>query len=206
MKNLIAAALVSLALVGSASASTTVFSDNFDSYGGQLGVTSLGSNWNVVGQGTVDVIPWQGNFVWYGTGGYVDLNGTPDGAARLESASFNTTVGQEYKVSFDYGKNKYSGSDKTFSFGLVGGTLLPSLLLAGPIENLISTFFTFVATDVSSKIFFADLTRSPSDSGGPIIDNVIVASVPIPAAGLLLFGALAGLAGFSRLRRNRSLV
>jgi hypothetical protein len=204
MKTLLAAAVVSVVLSGSAHAAT-VFSDDFEGYGEGAPISSLSPNWTVTG-GTVDVIPVGSSFVWYGPGHYLDLNGTPDGAGTIESSGFATVAGQEYKLTFDYGKNKNSNAlAKTLEFGVVGGLSSTIMLAAVEIVDFMDGVFSFFGTGSVMQIFFADISPDTNDAGGPIIDNVNVAAVPLPAGGLLLGGAMAGLAAFAGWRRKQKI-
>lgn len=66
--------------------------------------------------------------------------------------------------------------------------------IGGPIPALLTTAYIFVFSGGSEKLFFADTgTASPNDNGGPIIDNILIAPVPVPATGFLLFGGLMAL-------------
>ena len=75
-------------------------------------------------------------------------------------------------------------------------------ILGAPIGSTASTFlrlsFSFVAGSNAETLTFADTGPVATDNGGPVLDNVTVSQVPVPAAGLLLLGALGGLAALRR--------
>jgi hypothetical protein len=198
MKKLIAATVLGLSMASAASA-TVVFSDNFDTevLGAPQGTLT---QWTVT-SGTVDVIG-PGFYDFYpGNGHYLDLNGTP-GAGRIETASLGLTAGSTYRLMFDFGNNANSNGQEELSFGI--GDQLYSFAISGAVANLTSFVIDIVFNGGSDDyLFFADTgTLSPNDNGGPILDNVSLAAVPLPAGGLLLIGAIGGLAAL----RRRSLV
>ena len=198
MRAALAALFLGTCLAGGASAAT-LFSDDFES--DALGTPSVLNNW-VVSTGTIDVIGPGNGYPWYGAGQYVDLNGTP-GPARIETIlSFNLVAGQGYTLSFDYGNNKNSNGVEQLSFGI--GGFSDSIDIPGAIASLISSTYSFTAlTTGSFNLFFADTGNTPSDLGGPILDNVsLTTAVPLPAGGLLLLTAFGGLAGVRRRRKS----
>lgn len=204
LKGIVGATIVALSLSGTAHAATTLFEDDFQSYA--YGTpSSLAPNW-VVNPGTIDVIG-TGPFDWYGSGKYIDLNGTPDSPAKITSVkTFDLVKGYSYQLEFDYGVNKYYNNAESLGFG-VGGNVGQIDIPAGEFVGAATlTYFVFKFTAIADglfSIFFEDLNKSPGDLGGPVIDNVRFSVVPIPAAGLLLGAALAGLAVFGgRLRRR----
>jgi hypothetical protein len=190
-----------LILSGPAMASTVLFSDDFESYAPGTPST-LGSTWTV-NPGTIDVIGPANGYNWYGPGQYIDLNGTPDSAAKITTvASFDVQAGQYYTLSFDYGNNKNSNSPEQLLYGVGGYS--SSLPIAGAILALQHVEFTFLATLTESlSIFFQDANASGGDLGGPILDNVLFASVPLPA-GLPLLGAGVGALGLLAWKRRRA--
>ena len=197
LRTLATASVLALGLSGAASAAT-LFSDDFESYA--LGTpSSLSPTWTVA-PGTIDVIGALNGFNWWGPGQYIDLNGTPDSAAMITANVSGLNIGSMYNLAFNYGFNRNSGPNETLVFG--AGSTTGTLGLAD-FSALGATFgykvLTFQATASSMSIFFQD-TNNPADVdlGGPVIDNVSVAAVPLPAAGLLLLGALSGLAVWRR--------
>ncbi|MGB4827936.1 MAG: VPLPA-CTERM sorting domain-containing protein [Paracoccaceae bacterium] len=192
------AAALSLGLVGAASAAT-VFTEDFEA--DVAGAPSTLLNWTVV-SGTIDVIPVGSSFDWYSPNGqYVDMNGSPAGPGRIETNSgLGLVLGQSYTLTFDYGNNKNSNAVEQLTFGIDGNTWV--IDIAGAIPSFLTASFSFVFSGGSDTLFFADTGPTPGDAGGPIIDNISVAAVPVPAAGFLLLGALGGLAGLRRRRKT----
>ncbi len=189
------AGLIGLSVAGYAQA-TTVFSDDFED--DALGLNSSLLNWTVT-SGSIDTIG-AGFYGFYGPGKYIDLNGSTGRAGRIETGKMRFTVGQQYELSFDVGNNKYSNGNEVLSFGV--GSARGRIGINGYIDNFIHYSFRFTATQSLAKIFFADTGRTPGDNGGPILDNVMVASVPVPAAAPLLLGAIGALTAIRRRRRK----
>lgn len=197
IRSVLAAATLSIALAGAAQAATVVFSDNFDTE--TAGTNATLTNWDITA-GSIDVIPVGPNFNWYGPGQYVDLNGSTRQAGRIETTNpLALVVGKAYTISFDYGNNKNSNGVEQLTFGIDGKTWV--IDIPGAIPSLISIAQNFVYAGGSATLFFADTGNTPGDNGGPILDNVAVSTVPLPAGGLLL---LAGLGGLAALRRRRA--
>lgn len=203
LKTILAAGAVTLALSGTASA-VPIFFDDFESYA--LGTpASLSPTWTVA-PGTIDVIGAGNGFNWWGPGQYIDLNGTPNSPATVTASLSGLNIGSMYNLVFNYGYNRNSGPDEVLTFGVVGGAT--GMLGPTAFQVLGSTFgsamLTFQATAASMSIFFADSDNGSGDRdlGGPILDNVSVAAVPLPAAGLLLLAGLGGLAALGRRRAS----
>lgn len=200
LKSLLFSAAVLCTSLGTANAAV-IFADNFNSDPKGLGLTSL-TNWTAT-SGDVDVIG-PGFFDFYpGNGNYVDMNGNDN--ATLRSSLLNFVVGKVYTLTFDFGYNKGSGpTNEQLDVG-VGSTTLASLgaaLLATANPGFKSYSVSFKATSATASLFFADPKPSPNDNGGPVIDNVVVSTVPLPAAAPMLLAGLAGLGALARRRRR----
>jgi hypothetical protein len=206
IKTFFAAALLSTALFGPAQAAT-VFFDDFES--NTLGTPIVNGTQNISGwtvtDGTVDVIG-TGFYQWYGTGRYLDMNGSSGTPGRIERAIGGLTAGRSYTLSFNYGYNQYSGTNERLSFGIANlmGALNPDDFEAVVWSAPGLASYSFKASATSHSLFFADSGETPWDNGGPILDNVRIelSPVPLPAAAPLLVAALGGLALFRRRRRS----
>jgi hypothetical protein len=83
-----------------------------------------------------------------------------------------------------------------------------NLVLASKTVNAISscspfTLYTVLfkpATNVVAKLFFNDVLGN--NNVGPIVDDVRVTAVPLPAAAWLLLSGLVGIGAMARRRRN----
>lgn len=192
------AATAAIALTAGAASAATVFSDTFDADVQGTNATPAGF---AVTSGSVDVIG-TGFFDFYpGNGNYVDLNGSTFQAGTIEQDISGLTVGTAYTLTFDYAFNTNSGNDEVLSFGIDGVTTVVPLTGAPPAFQTYTYNFTYTGAD--DTLFFADAGTTPGDNGGPVIDNILIATaaVPLPASGLLLLGAL-GAAGLARRRRK----
>ena len=134
------------------------------------------------------------SFYSLGLGGEITL-----GFGRTFSGSHTITA---YEVNYDINPNYGESIDV---FALLGGaaTLVGSLVnfdtQTGAGLNYTGTFDSLRFVDTTSTVF----ANSPSFDGFDLdAVGVEIAPVPLPAAGLLLFSGLAGVAGFRRLRRG----
>ncbi len=192
----IAVLSIVLAIAGATSAkAASVFSDDFESDAYALNASL--NNWTVA-SGSIDTIGG-GFYGFYGAGKYLDMNGSTGQGGRIESGPISLQVGRKYLLSFDYGNNKNSNNDEVLSFGISGFS--GSLAISGYIANLLHHTVEFTADGSGQTLFFADTGNTPYDYGGPILDNVTVSAVPVPAAAPLLLGALGALAAIRRRRR-----
>ena len=199
VKTLITAVALSFGIAGSASAAV-VFSDDFN--GEALGLSTTLDNWTVTTP-SIDVIG-TGSFDFYpGNGNYLDLNGSsaPNSEGRIETAALGLVAGKKYSLTFDYGTNSSPGPlPALLTFGL--GTDLITLVINAIPVTLVSASYTFIYNGSGDWLSFADTSNTAGDQGGPVLDNVVLSAVPLPAGGLLLLGALGGLAA---MRRRKSI-
>ena len=198
LKKMLLGAVFAAGFATSANA-VVLYTDNFDANTGGLNATPIGWNTTV---GAVDIIPVGPFFNWYGSGLYIDLNGSIGQSGQIDTqATFNLVMGQSYTIDFDYGNNKNSNGNELLVFG--AGSNMSSIPVNGFIASLISYSWTFVALNTETvSLFFADGGNSPGDNGGPILDNVSFSAVPLPAA-LPLLAAGLGVMGLVASRRKR---
>lgn len=189
-------AVAAVLLTVSTASASVIFSDNFNSE--TAGLNTTPSQWSLV-SGSVDVIPSGGLYDFYpGNGLYVDMDGSTGQAGSIKTtAQFAYTSGQQYQLTFDYGLNSSGGVPQylNYSFGGMSGMVTissrPSSLQS------YSVLFAPTTSGVGSLAFSA----SPDGYSGPILDNVVLSAVPLPATGLLLLGGLAGLGSLRRRKR-----
>jgi hypothetical protein len=192
-----------------------VFSDDFN---GILtsALNTAPDGWSVIaGEGTVDRIK-SGTYslsCFGNTGGCVDLDGTSNNAGIMVSdGSFVLQAGGQYLLTAQMSGNQrsvpypaLSGPD-TLTFGFRDASNLNMILASQTIANiqstqpftLISLLFTVGSSPVNAKIFFE---AAGGDNVGPILDDVTLSQVPLPAAAWLLGSGLLGLFAVGRRRK-----
>ncbi len=191
------AATAVFALAG-ASQAATIFEDNFDNEALELNASL--DKWTVA-PGSVDVIG-TGSFDFYpGNGNYLDMNGSNVSEGKITTTgSLGLVLGKKYTLTFSYGANTNTGAPPIIlSFGLGGAT--QTIVFNTQPPSLVSAVYTFVYDNSGDYLFFADTSGTPNDQGGPVLDNVKLSAVPLPAGGLLLLGALGGIAALRRRRK-----
>jgi hypothetical protein len=193
--------LLSGAAWAQSASAAAVFSDDFNSYNGQLN-WSPPSNWTAPGPGAVDLIgetPSGTSFDFYpGNGGYVDLhgsNGLPGTLQTIQSFAAGT-----YTLTFDLGGNARGDVAKTTDFSL--GNFSSSLLLASS-DTLALRSYTFTTT--GGQLIFSDLVGGNGNIGN-ILDNVTLISgaVPEPATWAMLLLGFGGIGAMLRSSRRRA--
>ena len=208
MNKTLLATILAVATAGSASAATIVQNGSFEDLGGQElnrgswglfeaipGWTSPRDKIEVQTEGTVGLTPQDGH-------NYVELD-----------ANNNSTLKQmislgrgAYELVFYYSprvQNPQFGSTNNIDVQI--GGLLDTDVGPAPSEELPFGEWTEIRTTFISKAagdYMLTLNgRGRSDSLGGFIDNVSIAPVPVPAAGVLL---LAGLGALGAAKRRKT--
>lgn len=139
---------------------------------------------------TIPLTPYDGDY-------YVELDTT-----RNSGISQDVTLGVgRYLMSFAYSPRINSKTTNAIDFGI--DTLFFDVVNGpgGAFNSVIGQWslvtYAFTVTTAGQYTMFFD-AASKSDSLGGFIDDIKIASVPVPAAGFLLFGALGGLAALRR--------
>jgi hypothetical protein len=205
--------LLSFALAGRYAFASTVYSENFNNQSAFEGTSIGASNMYSEAWSTTKFYQINNADDWtFFTGDDYATDGTATQGALLlnETASSTTapdadlalsglTVGASYTVAFNYwGDNNPSGgytltgwvnNAKIYSVSGndVGGGTNP----AGHAGS-----FTFIASSTAETIGFGQV--SLANGASPIIDNVSVSTVPLPASAWLMLGGLGGLVAFAR--------
>ena len=168
----------------------------------------IGFDWAITGSGGVgvDVI----NSEWQGVSGIVNPDGIDQSVdidfASTLSQSFATAPGQEYSLHFAYSHN-FNAAQSTGHVDVTGVTNLLSATLIHDIPNTQSNMewlsfdSLFIADSSTTTLTFTG--EFSNGNLGFVIDDVMVNTIPIPAA-VWLFGS--GLIGLLGLARRKSLV
>jgi len=202
LKTLALAATLGLA-AATASSAAVVLQDDFN-YGASDALNAansvFGGNW-VTTDGTVDYLAAGGSYggLCQGTGGCIDLDGST-GNAGVFSTTASFAVGT-YTLSVQLlGSGRGSAESVTITLGSWTTTLAGILSGANAVHS-----FGFSTTTAGALSF----ANAGGDNIGAVLTGVTLEAadalppaVPLPAAGVLLLGALGGLAGLRR--RNRA--
>jgi hypothetical protein len=182
-----------------------LLSDNFNlENGGSWALNYSGfANWDV-SNGTVDLIGDGSSWPYLppGNGLYLDMDGSTGDAGKITTkTSFDLTPGVSYVLSFDLAGNQIRDTSETITVQIATGTVLDKTYTVFRTDPLttITEIFT-VAEATSGKLSFE---VAGGDNVGPLLDNVSLTVVPLPAAGLIGMLGL-GVAGW-KLRKFVSL-
>ncbi len=183
-------------------ANTNYYSLNLDSSGSVNGWTFKPGAYYAVKTNTDGSLPaaFAGG-VLLNESNTLGLSSTSTPLAQMDAATtLQTVVGQQYTVSLNYwGDNRpgqsysldlYLNSAKVYSIAGTEGS-------AGSLATPYTLSYTFTADSTSTNL---GLGQSTPAMASPIINNLSVTAVPVPAAGWLLASVLAGLVGVSRRR------
>lgn len=193
---LAATALALLLAAGPAAAAPVLLSEDFDAENG--GATAL--NYTDfrrfdVARGSVDLVA-HGDFGLScagGTGSCVDLDGSTEAAGTLGTTLFFLS-GELYVLTFDVSGNQRGGAPDTLRYGVDQSASETVTLAADDPFRTVSLTFEGPGVLGTSVFFEAE----GGDNLGPILDNVTVAFVPLPASAGLLLAGLAALWGARR--------
>ncbi|MDT8280502.1 MAG: choice-of-anchor C family protein [Erythrobacter sp.] len=197
LKNLVAAATITVGLAASANAAT-ITNGSFESYASfttsflALGAGSTSLDGWTIDSGSVDLI----GSLWGASDGFNSLDMSGSDAGKISTTISDLIVGGRYLLSFDLAANPDGQPEEKG--------------LRVDVADVVDTFFanrsdstrtqmnwntvslTFTADSTSETLMF---TSSTNSAFGPALDNVrVVAAIPLPATAPLFvlgFGALA---------------
>lgn len=169
-----------------------VFQDNFNTENGGNGSLNYNNftNWNVT-DGTVDLIG-NGFYDYYsghGNGLYVDLDGSTFKAGIMSTKTIFAPG--TYTLQFDLGGNQIGYPPDVVDISLGSWNTSLTRYSADPLATVTYTFFT----TGGALVFY---NSNGGDNTGPLLDNVKLSAVPLPASVLLLAPGLLGLVGLRR--------
>lgn len=206
MKAMICAALLLSATVGAGQAAT-ITNGSFEEgiVPGSFTTVGAGNNTSItgwtVGGVSVDYI----GGLWQHADGNrsVDMNGNGRGNISTEISNLIANVTYEIKFALSGNPDNRNPAEKVIGVGIGAANIAEFAFNAavntrenmGWVDRAVR--FTASATSMTLRFF----SVNPNNAWGPALDNVRISAVPVPASGLLVFGALAGLA---LLRRRKA--
>jgi hypothetical protein len=204
---LCAATLIALGFSANAAFAVAIpYSDNFSGIPTNA-LNTAPSGW-VSLNGSVDSIVSSNPYgISCFSGGCVDLDGTTSQSGIFEkTGTFTLVGGQTYALSAEVSGNQRTSTPNTLEFGFIkGGTPIPlplqSATITGIAENSPFTLYTVLykpLTTTTATVFFYDV--GGTNDQGPILDNVSLTAVPLPAAAWLMLSGLAALGAVARRR------
>lgn len=140
------------------------------------------------------------------------FNGGQQTTAAVVSQTFDTLAGQEYAVEFDFRKWGFATGTASLLANIVDGAnnaVLASVNVSDSVgdqtnnannTNYSHYYFKFFATGSQTKIQFFDQSTNRGFSFDPVLDNVIVSTIPEPTTAAL---AVLGLSALGLGRRRR---
>jgi choice-of-anchor C domain-containing protein len=206
---ILAAALVAVPFIQSASAATTITNGSFESTPvtnpdqsfDTLGGSSVLAGWTV--DGSIDLIR---NY-WQASDGSqsLDMNGFFAAGSIWQTVS-GLVVGHAYNIFFDLSGNPDSGpTEKALRVSMGGSKDYKYDIAAHGTSHgnmhWATQVFRFTASSTEQVLTFASI-NDPNGAWGPALDNVSISEVPVPAGAPLLIGGIAALGALRRRRRS----
>jgi hypothetical protein len=225
MKSLVSAVVLAAALAGP-SMSATILNGSFEQDAGKaqdgdafssLAGSSGGASWSVF-----DSLPgWttvSGPGIEIQTKNTVSVIDAQDGQHYVELDSHKNSAMQQtvtftstgrYLLSFFFSPRDQNAASNIIDYSLIGAASPFANLLSGsvtgpsnvPLVTAVGLWTEVTAEFVVKEIGSYNLrfaANGENNSLGGFVDNVSIAAVPVPAGGLLLIGALGGLATLRR--------
>ena len=204
MKRLTLALTFVVGLWSSSAQAAPIFVDHFDTEHGGVGELNYAAfaNWDVIGPGSVDLIPLapgadpNGPYDFLGQAGmphglYVDLDGTSDFPGRFQLKNGIPLVAGNYTLSFFLAGNFRNWSPDTVDFSIFSPSTIYSsmqILRNATDVNVFSIPFTLTGADTVKFAFH----NSGADYRGALLDDVELnadltpTAVPEPGSLVLL--------------------